>query len=100
MDTQTLISNIRTRFNHLESKKYLQEKYSNQLLLPFGGGLWRITTEFLAMLKSIDSEIILVDTYNAPVKVNSSELYLEGLALYNEVMSQWLEEYSGLSKTR
>lgn len=100
MNTQTLVSNIRYRFNHLESKKYLEEKYSNQLLLAHSGGLWKITPEFLSMLKNLENGIILIDIYGAPCKVNSTILYTDALKLYNSVMSEWFDEYNNLSKFR
>jgi hypothetical protein len=100
MDTQELVSNIKTRFNHRESKLYLEEKYKNQLIFACQGGTWQITMELLAFLRTSSNKTILIDYYNNPVEVETQELLESATATYNSVMSTWHKEYQELIKKR
>ena len=41
MDTKTLISEAKARFNHNSAKAYLKDKYDSKLIIADQGGLWR-----------------------------------------------------------
>lgn len=100
MSTQDLINRARERFVHNESKKYLFEKYKNQLLIAHSEGLWSITPEFLSMLRNSPETIILLDNYNNPIEVNTKELLQQSEEIYNSIMSAWLHEFKNLSNKR
>lgn len=97
---KNIIQEIKARFNHHESKLYLQEKYTNQLSLAAQGGLWTISPELIAYLKMADEETILVDNYNHPVRVNSAELLHTLQTHYKTVTESWLSEYNSLCEKR
>lgn len=101
MDTKTLISEAKARFNHNSAKAYLKEKYESKLLLAEQGGLWRADPTTLAFLNSItDETVVLIDTFNNPIKVNRLELFEKLTELYKEVMEEYYEEWSELEKKR
>lgn len=97
---KNLIQEIKARFNHHESKLYLQEKYTNQLTMVAQGGLWTITPQLLGYLKTADDETILIDNYNQPIKVNSAELLETLQDQYKTVTENWLSEFNALREKR
>lgn len=103
MSTKVLVDNIRYRFDHGESKLYLKEKYTNKLAIAHAGGMWQITPALLAFLAhptNDTSHEIMIDMYGNPVKVDRAEFLALANATYNEVMSQWHEEYTTLQAKR
>jgi hypothetical protein len=100
MDTQQIVEQAKARFNFAETKRYLKEKYLNQLVLAHAGGSWNISSSFLATLTALDGDVILVDAYDNPIKVNTKELLAVASEKYNLIMSQWLAEYADLIRKR
>lgn len=100
MDTQTLASNARARYNHQVSLEILKEKYSTQLIVAHGGGMWRITPELIGYLNSVTGEKILLDIYNTPVKIDTKSFYDFAVRHYDNIMSLLLEEHTKLSRQR
>lgn len=101
MDTQTLIANAKARFNHNSAKSYLAEKYNAKLLVAEQGGLFRADTQTIAFLNSFTQyHIVIVDTFDNPVKVVRSELLYKLQDVYMEVMDEWQSEWQGLEGQR
>lgn len=103
MDTKTLILESKARFAHNSAKAYLKEKYENKLLLADQGGLWKAdlpTINFLNGYRTAQTELVLIDTFNNPVKVNASELLDKLQSLYNTVMEEWYKEWKELEGKR
>jgi len=103
MDTKTLISEAKARFSHNAAKAILNEKYNNKLLIAEQGGLWKAdqsTIAFLSCVMHTQETIVLTDTFNNLVKVNSFQLYCKLLETYNKVMNDWYEELLSLEKVR
>lgn len=101
MDTKTLISEAKARFNHNSTKAYLKDKYDGKLIVAEQGGLWKANVETINFLNSSKKEkVILIDTFNNPVQVDR-ELLLETLQnTYESVMEEWYNEWSELEKKR
>jgi hypothetical protein len=101
MDTKQLLTEVKARFNHNSAKAYLKDKYESKLCVANQGGLWKITPELLVFVGSADStELILLDSYENPIKVNRLELLTLLRNTYNIVMEQWHNEWSTLEKAR
>lgn len=101
MTTKVLVNTARERFYHSESRIYLTEKYKNKLNIPMAGGLWQITPELIAFLRtSTKQKEILVDSYGNPVEVDVGELLSLASETYSAVMGEWLDEHRKLSKFR
>lgn len=101
MDTKELVAQARARFNHQQQRISLESKYRAELNLIYNGGLWELTAELLGYLSSIQQEtIILVDTYNKPIRVNVAEMREIAFEKYNEIMQDWLDEYQETVKLR
>lgn len=102
MDTKTLIAEAKARFSHNSAKEYLREKYEAKLLIAEQGGLWKADIETIAFLKSwqTSDEIVLIDTFNNPVKVNRTKLLILLQDTYQEVMNAWHNEWEELESKR
>jgi hypothetical protein len=102
MDTKTLITDAKARFAHNSAKDYLKEKYNAKLLVAEQGGLWRADKETINFLITVDKveEIILIDTFNNPVKVNRIELLKKLEHTYLAVMEEWYNEWKVLESKR
>jgi hypothetical protein len=100
MDTNKLTQRIRTRFDYQNSRKYLEEKYHNQLLIVAQDGTWTVTPDFLTFLRTSETETIVLDTNKRPVKINTKKLLDTAQATYDTIMSQWLEEFTELENRR
>jgi len=102
MDTNTLLTDIKARFAHNSAKAYLTEKYNAKLIVADQGGLWRATPELITtlLLHNHKSEIVLVDTFGNPVKVNREQLLTVLDKTYDTVMTEWHKEWQELETKR
>jgi hypothetical protein len=102
MNTDDLISQSRARFDHATAKRVLKEKYQAKLLFAYNGGMWCAGPELLTLLQAIpvEDEMVILDLYETPVKINPSELQYLALGRWQEQMTAWLLEYETLSKNR
>ena len=101
MDTNTLLTDIKARFNHNSAKAYLTEKYNAKLIVANQGGLWRADSQTIALLSaSANEQMILLDTFGNPVKVYRSDLLDLLGRTYAKVMEEWHQEWQELESKR
>jgi hypothetical protein len=101
MDTKKLISHGRARFDHAAAKRLLKEKYQGKLVFAFGGGMWQAGPELITLLRGrSEIDIVLLDLYENPVRVNAPQLLREAEQRWKEQMNAWLVEYEELNKQR
>lgn len=95
MDIQAeLKSEIKTRYQRKLAKISIEEKYLPQLLFTEQGGSWLAGPELISFLniKSLGSEIILVDSCDNLVKVDRLKLLATTIETYKQTMNSWYEE--------
>ena len=102
MDTKTLIAEAKARFAHNSAKDYLKEKYEAKLLIAEQGGLWKADIQTISFLKSwqVSDEIVLIDTFDNPVKVDRIQLLIKLQDTYQSVMNEWYDEWKVLESKR
>jgi hypothetical protein len=101
MDTKQLLNDAKARFSHNSAKQYLKDKYQAKLTIASQGGLWKITPELIVFLDNAGSdELILIDLYENPVKVNRPSMFYTLRDTYNAVMTEWHNEWSQLENKR
>ena len=102
MDTDQLIAHSRARFAHEIARRLLKEKYQAKMLFAYRGGMWRAGPELNNMIFTCGhmGEIVLLDLYENPVRVDSKELMALSQERWNEQMNAWLAEYEELNKKR
>ena len=101
MDTKTLITEAKARFAHNSAKDYLKEKYNAKLLVAEQGGLWKADKETISFLTAfLNEEVVLIDTFDNPVKVNRQDLKDKLCETYYRVMNEWHTEWKELESKR
>jgi hypothetical protein len=101
MDTKQLIIEAKARFNHNAAKAYIKDKYESKLTVADQGGLWVASPEMISFLSSSTIlEIVIIDTYSNPVKVNRAALLTTLEKTYHSVMELWQSEWAALEKKR
>ena len=101
MDTKTLLSEAKARFNHNSAKAYLKEKYEAKLLVAEQGGLWKADAETIALLNSLTNHrVVMVDTFKNPVMVVRKDLLYKLQDTYVAVMEEWHNEWTNLESKR
>jgi len=101
MDTLSLITEAKARFNHNSAKAYLKDKYDSKFIVADQSGLWKANLETINFLNSSsDTWVILIDTFNNPVKVNRINLLEKLTDIYKNVMEEWYTEWVELEKKR
>ena len=101
MDTKTLISEAKARFNHNSAKAQLKDKYDGKFIVAEQGGLWKATPEFIGFLNALnDDDVILIDTFDNPVEVKREQLLAVLKATYQKVMFDWHKEWKELESKR
>jgi len=100
-DVNQLIEEIRLVTDFQTNKKILREKIQTDLHMTHNGGLFKITPELIAFVKTwpID-EIYLEDTYENPVKIDRQTFLVSAQQHYQLVMNRWHNEYEELRKIR
>jgi hypothetical protein len=102
MTTESIIATARARFDHESARKILKEKYQAKMIFAYHGGMWQAGPELLSTLNCcvMDKDVVLLDLYENPVKVNTKELWNLASERWQEQMNAWLVEYDTLSKQR
>jgi hypothetical protein len=102
MDTKTLITEAKARFNHNSAKAYLKDKYDSKLIVAAQDGLWRADQPTISFLNSMSDEnyIVMIDTFDNPVQVNREQLLETLTTTYNTVMLEWYKEWKELEGKR
>jgi hypothetical protein len=101
MDTKSLITEAKARFNHNSAKAYLKDKYDSKFIVADQNGLWRANLETINFLTATsDAEVIIIDTFNNPVKVIRQELLDKLNTVYKITMEEWYIEWVELEKNR
>ena len=101
MNTDELITYSRARFDHAAARRVLKEKYEARLIVADQNGLWKADIPTLTFLSaSFYEEVILVDTFENPVKVNRKLLLDKLLEVYDTTMEAWLKEWQELENKR
>jgi hypothetical protein len=101
MDTEQLISHGRARLEHATAKRTLKEKYQAKMIFAHAGGMWTAGPELLNTLMCCPGiESVILDLYDNPIKINSTELFNLAQQRWQEQMTAWLIEFEKLNNTR
>ena len=102
MNTDELVAHSRSRFEHAAARRTLKEKYQAKLIFAHAGGMWLAGPELLSTLNCcvMDKDVVILDMYKNPVKVNTKELWNLATERWQEQMNAWLVEHDELSNNR
>ena len=94
MNSKNLAVKARARFDHEVARKVLKEKYQARMTFAYNGGMWRAGPELqTTLLTCPDSDAVLLDLYENPVKGNTKEWYAMSQQRWQEQMNAWLVEH-------
>jgi hypothetical protein len=102
MNTDTLITEARARFDHAAAKRLLKEKYQGKLTFAYRGGMWQAGPALHSAIFTCGQmgEVVLLDLYENPIKIDTTELMKLSQERFNEQMTAWLVEYEELNRKR
>lgn len=89
-------------YDRAVAQKNLEEKQLGRMSLTHANGIWLCNAELICLLQSYQNrkEIVLIDSYNIPRKINPTELLELAQKRHQEVLNDWLIEYAELAKIR
>jgi len=97
---QDLVKRIRKRFNHQQARAVLKETYQAKMIFAHAGGMWRAGPELINLCSVCDQDVVFLDIYDTPVKVNTDLLQAQATQIWQEQMNAWHSEYEEMSKQR
>ena len=101
MNTDQLIKHSRARFDHAAARRVIKEKYEARMLFAHAGGMWRAGPELqTTLLTCPDSEAVILDLYENPIRINIQELLALSQQRWQEQMNAWLVEHQQLNQQR
>ncbi len=100
-NTTSLVNEIRLATDFQINKKILREKIQTDLHMTHNNGMFKITPELLAFVKTwpVD-ELYLEDTYQNPIAIDRQAFLVKAQQHYQTVMNQWHNEYEQIKKVR
>lgn len=98
---ETLVAEIRQATDFQANKRTLKEKIQTDLHMTCNGGLFKITPELLAFVKTwpVD-ELYLEDVYENPIKIDRQTFLVTAQQHYQTVMNTWHQQYEELKTKR
>ena len=97
----TLVAEIKQATDFQANKRTLREKIQSDLHMTHNGGLFKVTPELLAFIKTwpID-ELYLEDVYENPIKIDRQTFLVTAQQHYQTVMNTWHQQYEELKTKR
>lgn len=100
-DLPNIVEQIRLATDFNINKQILREKIQTDLHMPHNGGMFKITPELLAFVKSMPIDTIyLEDVYQNPIEVDRQVFLVTAQQHYHRVMNEWYQQFTELRKIR
>lgn len=96
------VESVRYYFDHDAQKQILKEKYEAKMLFAAFGGMWKAGPDLLSVTLGCKNlnEVVLLDEYGNPCKVDPNELRILAWERWQEQMNGWYQEYEELQNKR
>jgi len=98
---ETLVAEIKQATDFQANKRTLREKIQTDLHFTHNGGLFKVTPELLAFVKTwpVD-EMYLEDVYENPIKIDRQVFLVIAQQHYQTAMNTWHQQYEELKTKR
>ena len=98
---EDIVTEVRRATDFQINKQILREKIQTDLHMTHNGGMFKITPELLAFVKTwpVD-ELYLEDVYENPIQIDRQVFLVTAQQHYQTVMNTWHNEYEELKKIR
>jgi hypothetical protein len=100
-ELDNIVAEIRLATDFQTNKRILREKIQTDLHMTHNGGMFKVTPELIAFVKTwpVD-ELYLEDVYENPVVIERQTFLVTAQQHYQTVMNRWHQEYEDLKKIR
>lgn len=96
-----LVAEIKQATDYQANKRTLREKIQTDLHMAHCGGLFKITPELLAFVKTWPvEELYLEDVYQNPIKIDRQIFLVTAQQHYQTVMNEWHQQHEYLKQQR
>jgi hypothetical protein len=96
-----IVATIKDATDYQTNKRILHEKMQSELHLPYNGGMFYVDMTLIAFLGQWhQKELVLLDTYQNPIKVDKHELLKLANERYQAVMNTWHDQHTKLKQIR
>jgi hypothetical protein len=97
----SIVEEVRLATSFQLNKQILREKIQTDLHMTHNGGMFKITPELLAFVKTwpVD-ELYLEDVYENPICIDRQTFLVTAQQHYQTVMNTWHQQYEELKKIR
>ena len=101
MDISNLKDIADRAFDHALYRKQLRERIQAQLVLTKNGGMFKITPELIAFVKTwpVD-ELYLEDIHGNPIKLDRQTFLVQAQQHYQTCMNAWHNEFEQSKRIR
>lgn len=101
MNTDQIVAQARSRFEHAAARRLLKEKYEAKMVFAHSGGMWCAGPELqTTLLTCPGSTAVILDLYQNPVQVDTKQLLAMSQQRWQEQMNAWLVEYDAIGQQR
>jgi hypothetical protein len=101
MSLDQLVAQVRQATDHQSNRAKLKQQIETDLLLPYGDGLFRISSSLIAFLNSWTEDVlVLEDEYGNPISCDRNDLLEKCKERYQLVMNRWHVQYEQLRNIR
>jgi hypothetical protein len=96
-----IVEEIRLATDFQINKRILREKIQTDLHMTHNGGMFKITPELLAFVKTwpVD-ELYLEDIYENPIQIDRQVFLVTAQQHFQTVMNSWHQQYEDIKKIR
>ena len=100
-ELEQLTAQIKQSTDYQTNKQILREKIQTDLHITHNGGMFKITPELLAFVKTwpVD-EMYLEDVYQNPIQIDRQVFLVTAQQHYQLAMNQWHQEHEKLKQLR
>jgi hypothetical protein len=100
-ELEQLTAQIKQSTDYQTNKQILREKIQTDLHITHNGGMFKITPELLAFVKTwpVD-EMYLEDVYQNPIQIDRQVFLVTAQQHYQLIMNQWHQEHEKLKQLR
>ena len=83
------------------AKRNIQQQMQSRLTVQCQEGVFVVSPELINFLSNWeDEELVLLDSYENPIKINRQELLYKAKQRYREIMNEWQLAYEEYTKVR
>ena len=96
-----IVTEVRRATDFQINKQILREKIQTDLHMTHNGGMFKVTPELLAFVKTwpVD-ELYLEDVYENPIQIERQTFLVTAQQHYQTAMNAWHQAYEELKKIR